>query len=995
MGNTSTSAYLRILQLEPRDAGVYTFSARIPDGTEEHINITLVIHAAPLVEIPFDTPMYFEHNEEHVLHCWVTGVPVPLITWEFQKCLTDACNLTPNKWIDVTSQKHLSTNMENASDPQLGNDEASSALSVFAVVSGVYRCIGRNKLGKNSTQVPFYVSDVATGFGILREPAGYDLLTDMVETVENTSASCTCRANRLKYNAPRWTLEDGGEVLIKNNTMHGLTVAEYRTKYSHVAVLNFDGIELQMSGTYYCSAVEQESVTELPSRVMPMAMEVKQIQPPVWISRLRGMLSRDAESMHNMTCQADGFPEPTFMWYKDGVLLDASTATGIISKNITQGQMLIIERLVKEDDGLYECEASNLGDIIRSGETLKVIVLAEGGVSPGLLVGVILAILIICILAVWLIWKLYFRRQLKKWAVIATRELNPDRSIEGEINPDIPIQDQAELLSFDPRYEFPKERLTLGKKLGQGAFGCVMRAQAVGIDEQEASTTVAVKMLKERILVDMSQRKALLSEIKILIHIGHHLNIVNLLGVITKHGILFLIMEYCKFGSLREFLRKNRSNFVYEPDGSNLDDDSVTNDNLTQTTGLTGDTEGGGEEGRANRGQSIRKQKPITVQDLLTYAYQVARGMEFLASQKCIHRDLAARNVLVADDDVVKICDFGLAKDMEMYPDYVKQSAGPMPIKWMPLESILDKVFSSQSDVWAFGILLYEMFALGGSPYPGIEINNEFIQRLKNGYRMSKPIYAPRETYRVMQECWKEEPEQRPTFHQLVQKIGNMLEGDIRQHYLDLNNTYLRLLDDSLDQRATANTSVTDLTPGGAHPYYVNVPDEHGYVNLPTPVRRDEVTRLTSSNNSNNADAAVVAATPPPLHPGYDSLPLQTRKVDVDKSPRPMRKVSERPRDELRGKPGVLYVTNIPDDGVGGGARERQAPRDDGEKFAGPASPSYANDTLAAPRGHLTSDSDTSSGYWGENAEPPSYNVVMMAATPPSSPRDDARVDAV
>uniref|UniRef100_A0A8C7GH23 Vascular endothelial growth factor receptor 3 n=1 Tax=Oncorhynchus kisutch TaxID=8019 RepID=A0A8C7GH23_ONCKI len=169
---------------------------------------------------------------------------------------------------------------------------------------------------------------------------------------------------------------------------------------------------------------------------------------------------------------------------------------------------------------------------------------------------------------------------------------------------------------------------------------------------------------------------------------------------------------------------------------------------------------------------------PLTIEDLICYSFQVARGMEFLASRKCIHRDLAARNILLSENNVVKICDFGLARDIYKDPDYVRKGSARLPLKWMAPESIFDKVYTSQSDVWSFGVLLWEIFSLGASPYPGVQIDEDFCKRLKDGTRMRAPETASPEIYGIMLACWQGEPRERPPFQALVDILGDLLQDD-------------------------------------------------------------------------------------------------------------------------------------------------------------------------------------------------------------------------
>ncbi|XP_075050265.1 fibroblast growth factor receptor 3 isoform X3 [Mixophyes fleayi] len=306
-------------------------------------------------------------------------------------------------------------------------------------------------------------------------------------------------------------------------------------------------------------------------------------------------------------------------------------------------------------------------------------------------------------------------------------------------------------LPADPKWEFARTRLTLGKPLGEGCFGQVVMAEAIGIDKDKPnkSLTVAVKMLKDDATdKDLSD---LVSEMEMMKMIGKHKNIINLLGACTQDGPLYVLVEYASKGNLREYLRARR------PPGMDYSFDTC----------------------------KIPAEQ-LTFKDLVSCAYQVARGMEYLASQKCIHRDLAARNVLVTDDNVMKIADFGLARDIHNIDYYKKTTNGRLPVKWMAPEALFDRVYTHQSDVWSFGVLLWEIFTLGGSPYPGIPVE-ELFKLLKEGHRMDKPANCTHELYMIMRECWHAVPSQRPTFKQLVEDLDRALTVTSTDEYLDLS----------------------------------------------------------------------------------------------------------------------------------------------------------------------------------------------------------------
>uniref|UniRef100_A0A3B1K071 Fibroblast growth factor receptor n=1 Tax=Astyanax mexicanus TaxID=7994 RepID=A0A3B1K071_ASTMX len=307
-------------------------------------------------------------------------------------------------------------------------------------------------------------------------------------------------------------------------------------------------------------------------------------------------------------------------------------------------------------------------------------------------------------------------------------------------------------LPEDPRWEFSRDKLTLGKPLGEGCFGQVVMAEALGIDKDKPkeAVTVAVKMLKD----DATEKDLsdLVSEMEMMKMIGRHKNIINLLGACTQDGPLYVIVEYASKGNLREYLRARRPpGMEYSYDIARVSDE------------------------------------PLTFKDLVSCTYQVARGMEYLASQKCIHRDLAARNVLVTESNVMKIADFGLARDVHNI-DYYKKTTNVRHLYFVFLFAFVYHL-TCGSDVcvisWSFGVLMWEIFTLGGSPYPGIPVE-ELFKLLKEGHRMDKPANCTNDLYMMMKDCWHAISSQRPTFKQLVEDLDRILTLATHEEYIDL-----------------------------------------------------------------------------------------------------------------------------------------------------------------------------------------------------------------
>ncbi|XP_061862722.1 vascular endothelial growth factor receptor kdr-like isoform X1 [Colius striatus] len=778
---------LGIRDVRPKHAGNYTIVlSNAKYGLYKNLTMQLVVTERPKIyekETDFDKIERVELRSQHKIQCTVSGNPDPKIEWKWQSCSPTGTLCNPNgQKIVVRENMFIGNKIRSIENITLKHGDKRKIVSTLTTenssTSGIYYCVASNKVGEEARSIEFYVSDVP--FGLQTDP--------QVTTIVGNDVWLTCRASKYIYSHLAWYYPSSEAALSDS-------VIKKTDNYSISLTLIITNVTKEQSGLYKCRAQNQHNSTDTLEQHTQLFVRAK--AAPYVIQNLTD-LEVNISGKIILECKVSGTPEPQITWRKNGFPISA--ASGISMENNT----LVIERVKKDDEGLYECRASNdMGQ-----DSTSAFIKIQGSEEKSNIEVIILVCTGLAATLFWLLLTLFIRKLRKPDATdIKTGYLSIIMDPE-----EMPLDEQCDRLPYDSsKWEFPRDRLRLGKTLGHGAFGKVVEASAFGIDKSSTCKTVAVKMLKAE-CATTNECKALMSELKILIHIGHHLNVVNLLGACTKAGgPLMVIVEYCKYGNLSNYLRGKRGDFIACKSQENSDQaeksldesnsdltelikrrlESVASTGSSASSGFIEDKSYSDSEDDEEDAEDLYK-RPLTLEDLICYSFQVAKGMEFLASRKCIHRDLAARNILLSENNVVKICDFGLARDIYKDPDYVRKGDARLPLKWMAPEAIFDKIYTTQSDVWSFGVLLWEIFSLGASPYPGVQIDEDFCRRLKEGTRMRSPEYSTPEIYQTMLDCWHGVPTERPTFTELVERLGDLLQANVQQDgkdYIPLNIT--------------------------------------------------------------------------------------------------------------------------------------------------------------------------------------------------------------
>ncbi|XP_047459245.1 inactive tyrosine-protein kinase 7 [Mugil cephalus] len=541
--------------------------------------------------------------------------------------------------------------------------------------------------------------------------------------------SVQCSATGRETPTIRWSKADGGELPPHVNQRKGQ--------------LHFTKVTRSDAGNYTCIASNSQGEIKA-SVTLNVAVYIRFKMEPDDTTVYQGHTA----ILH---CQATGSPEPHIHWMVKDKTLNLSDRF----QKMPNGSLVITD-VTTDDTGRYTCVAGNSCSIKDRVAQLYVVEKPvhvndnDEDKAPykmiqtiGLSVGAAVAYIIVVLGLMFYCKKRRNAKRLQKGQDGEEPEMEclnggavqQNGHTTAEIQEEVALSSMGTIATTEKRHShvnndklhFPRANLQTITTLGKGEFGEVLLSKAKGIEEGEEETVVLVKSLQtrdEQLQLDFRREAEMFAKLS-------HRNIVRLLGLCREAEPHYMILEYYDLGDLKQFLRISKSK-----------DDKV-------------------------------KSQPISTKTKVSICAQVAHGMEHLSNHRFVHKDLAARNCLISSQRRVKVSALSLSKDV-YNSEYYHYRQAWIPLRWLPTESVFEDDFSTKSDVWAFGVLMWEVFSHGEMPYSKLN-DDEVLEGLQTGkLKLPVPDGCPSKIYKLMVRCWALSLKERPSFPDIVHALGEV-----------------------------------------------------------------------------------------------------------------------------------------------------------------------------------------------------------------------------
>ncbi|XP_078377520.1 tyrosine-protein kinase receptor Tie-1-like [Oculina patagonica] len=712
------TAFMAFNNISRADDGLYTCRANNSAGTDEH-HVTLVVRYAPTIQQATASAAKSWIGQTVKLKCVSDGIPTPTLTWY----------------------------KSNAS--QIIISSVTATQNTVNVKMEVDQDFGDFKCGADNGLIPADYKIVKVQQ--IKKPGSPTITLSDIQATSLT----------VKWTAPA---DDGGSPI----TAYRVVILKGDTEIKNENVTDPGTTSLSVGGLerdtkYTVKVFTRNAVFEGPAGEEALKTKYEGVPATATIDDLPSEVTDNAITLKWNEPQDNGKVITQYTVYQR-VVTDGKPGEWIKLKTTTDVSVRELKVELKQGN-VYEfvvTATNELGESLKDDGKIKRVKASGGSSCNETILHIVYAIVIVLLLIVILILTIVLRRMHSRTGIPKTNRTNicagcggelvvlntiatetdkqsSSKAPSGDSGKTYALPSSGNYMPLHPsarRWEINREQVKIIKIIGKGAFGEVAKATAWNISGNEEYTTVAVKMLKAN--APDSDRKDLLAEVELMKKLKPHPHVIKLLACVTETDPLLVVIEYVPFGDLLGYLRKSRGlndTYFKDPD--------------------------------------VKPQTSLTAEQLMRFAWQIADGMFYLSSKKIIHRDLAARNVLVGEGEKCKVTDFGMARNVHQDDIYTRQSRGRLPVKWTAYEALLYGTYTTQSDVWSYGVLLYEILTVGGSPYPGIQAQ-QIARKLQEGFRMPKPKHVDNKLYQIMLKCWEENPSNRPTFAELKDTMKEM-----------------------------------------------------------------------------------------------------------------------------------------------------------------------------------------------------------------------------